>query len=134
MVTQVKAQVMTRDDSTGGWVPVSGGGLSIVALVCRKVPLVSGDEVITDITPIGVEFVIQGRRITDHEVAIFIISSVDVSYCVESTLSFLCLILKRSVSHYLKWKWLYCISELEHLLTIETQTQMKNDTIKMKSK
>jgi sprouty-related, EVH1 domain-containing protein len=72
VVTQVKAQVMTRDDSTGGWVPVSGGGLSIVALVCRKVPLISGDEVITDNTPIGVEFVIQGRRISDHEVIAFL--------------------------------------------------------------
>jgi len=29
---QVKAQVMTRDDSSGGWVPVTGGGMSIVAL------------------------------------------------------------------------------------------------------
>lgn len=28
----VKAQVMTRDESTGGWVPLGGGGMSLVGL------------------------------------------------------------------------------------------------------
>jgi len=32
VMKQVKAQVMSRDDSSGGWVPVAGGGMSIVAL------------------------------------------------------------------------------------------------------
>ena len=28
----VKAQVMTRDDSSGGWVPLGGGGVSVVGV------------------------------------------------------------------------------------------------------
>ena len=34
---RVRAQVMTREDSTGGWVPLGGGGLSHVAVRKRKV-------------------------------------------------------------------------------------------------
>ena len=30
----VKAQVMTRDDSSGGWVPLGGGGVSVVGVRC----------------------------------------------------------------------------------------------------
>ena len=37
---RVRAQVMTRDDSSGGWVPMDGGGLSNVSV--RKRPLPSG--------------------------------------------------------------------------------------------
>jgi len=59
---------MTRDDSSGGWVPVSGGGLSYVALVCHKVMLDAADDDINSGTSVGVEFVIQGRRVADHEV------------------------------------------------------------------
>lgn len=35
IVAKVKAQVMTRDDSTGLWLPISGGGLSHVMLIRR---------------------------------------------------------------------------------------------------
>lgn len=33
---KVHAQVMTRDDSSGGWIPLSGGGLANVSVI-RKV-------------------------------------------------------------------------------------------------
>uniref|UniRef100_A0A170UYI7 Sprouty-related evh1 domain-containing protein 2-like protein isoform 1 n=1 Tax=Triatoma infestans TaxID=30076 RepID=A0A170UYI7_TRIIF len=31
-LVRVRAQVMMRDDSTGGWVPMGGGGLSNVSV------------------------------------------------------------------------------------------------------
>jgi hypothetical protein len=34
---RVRAQVMTRDDSSGGWVPLSGGGLANVSVRRRPV-------------------------------------------------------------------------------------------------
>jgi len=34
----VKAQVMTRDDSSGGWVPLGGGGVSVVGVRCTAPP------------------------------------------------------------------------------------------------
>ena len=34
---RVRAQVMTRDDSSGGWVPLSGGGLANVSVRRRLV-------------------------------------------------------------------------------------------------
>jgi len=34
----VKAQVMTRDDSSGGWVPLGGGGVSVVGVRCMAPP------------------------------------------------------------------------------------------------
>ena len=36
---RVRAQVMTRDDSSGGWVPMDGGGLSNVSVRKRILPL-----------------------------------------------------------------------------------------------
>jgi hypothetical protein len=66
---------MTRDDSSGGWVPVYGGGLSYVALVCRKVMLDASDKDIDSGTSVGVEFVILGRRVADHEVGFCMIYS-----------------------------------------------------------
>ena len=35
---RVRAQVMTRDDSSGGWVPLGGGGLANVSVRRRPVP------------------------------------------------------------------------------------------------
>jgi len=32
----VKAQVMIRDDSSGGWVPLGGGGVSVVGVRCTS--------------------------------------------------------------------------------------------------
>ena len=37
VVVIVVTQVMMREDSTGGWVPLGGGGLSHVAVRKRKV-------------------------------------------------------------------------------------------------
>ncbi|XP_043281942.1 sprouty-related, EVH1 domain-containing protein 3 isoform X2 [Venturia canescens] len=36
-LVRVQAQVMTRDDSTGGWVPLSGGGLANVSVRRRAI-------------------------------------------------------------------------------------------------
>ena len=47
---QVKAQVMSRDDSSGGWVPVAGGGMSIVALRRISIETDDGTEVTHKIT------------------------------------------------------------------------------------
>lgn len=62
---------MTRDDSTGGWVPVGGGGLSYVAL--RKISVFSipsGDTLPNGTTAEPkVEFLITGHRISDNVVS-----------------------------------------------------------------
>ncbi len=60
-LVRVKAQVMTRDDSTGGWVPWGSGGMSIVGL--RKLVLSNGEE-------LRHEYLIHGERITDQSVSI----------------------------------------------------------------
>ena len=57
---RVKAQVMTRDDSTGGWVPMGGGGMSIVGL--RKLVISTADD-------IRHEYLIHGQRIADQSVS-----------------------------------------------------------------
>ena len=38
-MVEVNAQVMTRDESKGGWVPLGRGGVSRVGLVKRRPPL-----------------------------------------------------------------------------------------------
>lgn len=38
-LVRVRAQVMTRDDSSGGWVPMDGGGLSNVSVRKRILPI-----------------------------------------------------------------------------------------------
>lgn len=53
-LVRVRAQVMTRDDSTGGWVPLGGGGLSNVS-VCKR-------------TQDKNEYLIHGKRISDQSV------------------------------------------------------------------
>ncbi|KFM59851.1 Sprouty-related, EVH1 domain-containing protein 2, partial [Stegodyphus mimosarum] len=55
-LVRVRAQVMTRDDSTGGWVPMGGGGLSNVSVRKR---IISED----DTKP---EYLICGKRISDQ--------------------------------------------------------------------
>lgn len=59
----VKAQVMTRDDSTGMWVPLSGGGMSVVSLHRVLTPRADNDG--DDVT-----YVILGQRIADRSVAL----------------------------------------------------------------
>jgi len=58
---QVKAQVMCRDDSSGGWVPVAGGGMSIVALRRISSDCDDGNETVYKIT---------GHRQTDNFVSV----------------------------------------------------------------
>lgn len=58
-LVRVRAQVMTRDDSTGGWVPMGAGGLSNVSVCKGSVP---GEDD-------KIEYLICGRRITDHTVS-----------------------------------------------------------------
>ncbi|XP_021945709.2 sprouty-related, EVH1 domain-containing protein 2 isoform X2 [Folsomia candida] len=55
-LVRVRAQVMTRDDSSGGWVPLGGGGLSNVS-VCKK-------------TPDKNEYLIHGKRISDQSLVL----------------------------------------------------------------
>ncbi|KAH9523069.1 Sprouty-, EVH1 domain-containing protein 2, partial [Bulinus truncatus] len=69
-LVQVSAQVMTRDDSTGGWVPMGGGGLSKVRL-CKLSPVDNStgnnNGVLTgENYRIKPEYVIQGERIADN--------------------------------------------------------------------
>ncbi|KAK2162653.1 hypothetical protein LSH36_94g01031, partial [Paralvinella palmiformis] len=70
-VVRVKAQVMTRDDSTGGWVPMGGGGMSIVGL--RKLVISTGDD-------IHHEYLIHGERIADQSVVLNCVLKKDVQY------------------------------------------------------
>lgn len=57
----VRAQVMTRDESTEGWLPLAGGGLANVSIrKRRKLPAgVSGHE-----------YIIYGQRISDQRVSL----------------------------------------------------------------
>ena len=54
---------MMREDSTGGWVPLGGGGLSHVALRKRKIHH-------EDDPPCKHEYVISGKRINDQKVSV----------------------------------------------------------------
>ncbi len=58
-LVRVKAQVMTRDDSTGGWVPMGGGGMSKVGL--HKLASSDADQLH--------EYLIHGQRIADQSVS-----------------------------------------------------------------
>ncbi|XP_017287187.1 sprouty-related, EVH1 domain-containing protein 2 [Kryptolebias marmoratus] len=62
-IVRVKAVVMTRDDSSGGWLAQDGGALSRVG-VCRLLP--------TDLTPASgpgkSQFLIRGERLLDKQV------------------------------------------------------------------
>lgn len=52
---------MTRDDSSGGWLPLGGGGLSCVSV--HKVSRPDLDS------PNGVDYLIQGERLKDKLVS-----------------------------------------------------------------
>lgn len=62
-LVQVRAQVMTRDESTEGWLPLPGGGLANVSIRKRARMQDVG----------GHEYIIYGQRISDQTV---ILSSV----------------------------------------------------------
>jgi len=55
-LVQVRAQVMTRDDSSGGWLPTNGGGMSVVGVHAPPVPPNS-------------HYMIRGRRVCDQAVS-----------------------------------------------------------------
>ena len=61
-LVRVRAQVMMREDSTGGWVPLGGGGLSHVAVRKRKIHH-------EDDPPCKHEYLIYGKRINDQRVS-----------------------------------------------------------------
>jgi len=58
-LVRVKAQVMTRDESTGGWVPSGRGGMSVVGL--RRLTTAAGEDIST-------EYRLHGQRIADQSV------------------------------------------------------------------
>ena len=59
-LVKVRAQVMTRDESTEGWLPLQGGGLANVSIRKRaRMPDVGGHE-----------YIIYGQRISDQTVSI----------------------------------------------------------------
>ncbi|XP_071544263.1 sprouty-related, EVH1 domain-containing protein 2 isoform X3 [Panulirus ornatus] len=61
-LVRVRAQVMMRDDSTGGWVPLSGGGLSNVSVRKRVTQ--------PDLDDPKHEYLIYGKRISDQTVVL----------------------------------------------------------------
>ena len=61
-LVRVQAQVMTRDDSSGGWVPMGGGGLSHVGLFRRIRPTIEESSRKN-------EYLILGQRIADNSVS-----------------------------------------------------------------
>ncbi|WAR19128.1 SPRE2-like protein [Mya arenaria] len=70
-LVRVQAQVMTRDDSSGGWVPMGGGGLSYVGLVRRVKPEESKSE-----------YLILGQRIADNSVVLKCDIKKDIRYTI----------------------------------------------------
>ena len=63
----VQAQVMTRDDSSGGWVPMGTGGLSNVGL--RRLTKSNGDPDVT----CRHDYFIYGQRIADSSVRVWFV-------------------------------------------------------------
>lgn len=60
-LVRVRAQVMTRDESTEGWLPLAGGGLANVSIRKRaRLPPDVG----------GHEYIIYGQRISDQTVSV----------------------------------------------------------------
>lgn len=71
-LVRVRAQVMIRDDSTGGWVPMGGGGLSNVSVRKRAIPC--------DLDQCKHEYLIFGKRISDQSVVLSCIIKKDFEY------------------------------------------------------
>lgn len=67
----VRAQVMTRDESTEGWLPLAGGGLANVSIRKRaRLPPDVG----------GHEYIIYGQRISDQTVILSCVINGDLQY------------------------------------------------------
>ncbi|XP_034231261.1 sprouty-related, EVH1 domain-containing protein 1 isoform X2 [Thrips palmi] len=69
-LVRVRAQVMTRDDSTGGWVPMGGGGLSNVSVRKRSITPEETNH----------EYLIFGKRISDQSVVLSCLIKKDFEY------------------------------------------------------
>jgi len=61
-LVRVRAQVMMRDDSTGGWLPMGGGGLSNVSVRKRAITCDRDES--------KHEYLIFGKRISDQSVSV----------------------------------------------------------------
>ena len=66
-----------RDDSTGGWVPVGGGGLSNVSVQKQKIFHEDEDQLCKH------EYLIDGKRISDEAVSIIIECSYGAISCIK---------------------------------------------------
>jgi len=62
-LVRVRAQVMMRDDSTGGWLPMGGGGLSNVSVRKRAITCDRDES--------KHEYLIFGKRISDQSVSVY---------------------------------------------------------------
>uniref|UniRef100_A0A6P7FQ51 Sprouty-related, EVH1 domain-containing protein 2 n=1 Tax=Diabrotica virgifera virgifera TaxID=50390 RepID=A0A6P7FQ51_DIAVI len=76
-LVRVRAQVMSRDDSSGGWVPLGGGGLSNVSVRKRPRPTPSagpggGGPLPPDAQPTKPkhDYLIYGKRISDNSIVL----------------------------------------------------------------
>ncbi|XP_059607904.1 sprouty-related, EVH1 domain-containing protein 1 [Phlebotomus argentipes] len=70
-LVRVRAQVMTRDESTEGWVPLPSGGLAYVSIRKRaRLPPEVG----------GHEYIIYGQRISDQTVILSCVINRDLQY------------------------------------------------------
>ncbi|KZC09985.1 Sprouty-related, EVH1 domain-containing protein 2, partial [Dufourea novaeangliae] len=77
-LVRVRAQVMTRDDSSGGWVPLGGGGLANVSVRRRATSsavTTTQSHGSSSSSPPGAtkkrhEYLIYGKRITDQAVVL----------------------------------------------------------------
>ncbi|KAL5009413.1 hypothetical protein ScPMuIL_014994 [Solemya velum] len=67
----VQAQVMTRDDSSGGWVPMGGGGPSNVGL--KQIVINNAEETHN-------EYQLHGERIADKSVVLDCVLKKDTRY------------------------------------------------------
>ncbi|KAG5887920.1 hypothetical protein JTB14_003017 [Gonioctena quinquepunctata] len=70
-LVRVRAQVMSRDDSSGGWVPLGGGGLSNVSVRKRPRPCPStaGGAAPDPNAKPKHDYLIYGKRISDNSVS-----------------------------------------------------------------
>ncbi|XP_029585724.1 sprouty-related, EVH1 domain-containing protein 1 [Salmo trutta] len=74
---RVRAVVMTRDDSSGGWLPLGGGGLSCVTVY--KVSQTAGTTTDPN-TSTTADFLIKGERLKDKSVVLECILKKDLVY------------------------------------------------------
>jgi sprouty-related EVH1 domain-containing protein len=67
---RVRAQVMSRDDSSGGWVPLGGGGLSNVSVRKRPRPSPSTAPGPDPSSKPKHDYLIYGKRISDQSIVL----------------------------------------------------------------